>query len=646
MKNLVLIVFLISAGLLNAQQYPFWEHYELPKNQKQSDYNHPDEIYYYTKFLTAVEYEYDYTYNQYYKYYTEHYRVKLQTDLAIEEFNKVYISLEDVVAVKRVEARIIKEDKVVELKPEIEEFFSDDESEQYQYFPVSGLELGDELEIVYTVKMEPEYDGDQHYFQGEIPIYDFDFYLISGIDSKFAFKAHNGFKEPEKIDTILHRNQWYCHMDTIPAVRSEYFSEYANNIMKLDVALTAVVSGTEEDYSPFQNFADLLNWVYNVPQSSKVIKKVHALNDRIGVNNTRNTRERIRLIEDYMKTEFNMYGANPGDDFADMIENEKGGVVDAILLYMCMFDDAGIAYEYGFITNRYETTFEDDIESQFFMQNYFFFFPDVKEYLAPIDFSSRMGYLDAEWIPNNAFHVTQLTYPRTSSFEVKPVPAVEAKDNTDSTVIHIKLADNMLDVEISVERYLMGYKAGESQLYYQIYREQRQKEVEQDLLNFLNDRSQYKLSTLENISPEVAFLKPIIAKGTVTDLATPLIEKAGDLTIFKLGEIFGEYVSLDEIRKKQFDFVFSKASFNSTTIHLELPEGVEVQNPESIEVADNISSEDNVIIRPSLTIKGNMVTYELKERWFDTRYSIDQKEDLMKVFAFYANLSKMNLILK
>ena len=148
------------------------------------------------------------------------------------------------------------------------------------------------------------------------------------------------------------------------------------------------------------------------------------------------------------------------------------------------------------------------------------------------------------------------------------------------------------------------------------------------------------------MTPEDAFLKPIIAKGTVTDLATPLIEKAGDLTIFKLGEIFGDYVSLDEIKKKQFDFVFSKAAISSTTINLELPAGVSVQNPESIVSTENISSENNVVIRPSLTVEGNRVSYSLKERWYETRYSIDQKDDLMKVFEFYANLSKMNLILK
>src|SRR5690606_20869255 len=120
-----------------------------------------DVLYYYNKYLLSIEYEYDSNYGRHYKYKTHHYRIKLNSHVSIEQFNKVYIPMEDVVNLKELKARVIKPSGVVDLKPKVEEFYSSEESEQYYYFPVSGLELGDELEILYTLKMTPAADGDQ-----------------------------------------------------------------------------------------------------------------------------------------------------------------------------------------------------------------------------------------------------------------------------------------------------------------------------------------------------------------------------------------------------------------------------------------------------------------------------------------------------
>lgn len=647
MKSLLIITSVLVSTILFGQKYPFHENHTLEKSTSLSpEKTHIDDIYYYNKYTLAIEYEYDYNYGQFYKYYTEHYRVKLATDLAIEEFNKVYISLEDVVLLKNVEARVIKADKVVDLDPEVEEFYSADEDNQYLYFPVSGLEKGDELEILYTVKMEPEYEGDQFFFQGEIPIYDFEFYFISGVDSKFDFKSHNGLPDAALVDTILHRNQWTIALDSIPAMEMEYFQEYNNSIMKLDVALTAFVDGTEEDFSPYQNFANLLNSVYNNSYKGKDAKKIHALNQELGIFQMRSTKEKIRTIENFMKEDFDMFAGSTDGSMANVIDNRRGGVIDGMNLYIALFEDAQIAYEYGFISDRYETQFDPDIESTHFLQNYFFYFPDVNAYLAPIDMSSRMGFMNDDWVPNYGFHVRHKKFPMEAKFDVKKIPNTEAKNSTDSLVINIELAANLVDLEITVERYVKGYFVGKNQLYYSIYREQKRKEIEDDLINFIHDRSQVKLTSLENMNTESAFDKTVIAKGKFVDLATPLIEKAGDITIFKLGEVFGEYADLIEIYKKQTDFVFGKAFIRSTTVNFNYPQGMKISNKEDLITVENVSSHEDVHIGGVYSFGTNSVTFKLEERWLSTRYSIDRKEEMFDIFEFYASISTLNVILE
>jgi len=177
MRHLITLLVFGFTLIASAQKFPFFDNYKWEKNPVQNNAQKSNSLYYYTKYTLAIEYEYDDYYGRYYKYKTENYRVKLNSHVAIEEFNKMYISMEDVVSLKTLKVRVIKPNEVVELKPEVEEFYSDDASEQYYYFPVQGIELGDEIEILYTLKMESAVDGDQFYFQGEMPIYNFDFYF-------------------------------------------------------------------------------------------------------------------------------------------------------------------------------------------------------------------------------------------------------------------------------------------------------------------------------------------------------------------------------------------------------------------------------------------------------------------------------------
>ena len=52
---------------------------------------------------------------------------------------------EDVYNVLNLKARLIRKDEVADLKPEIEEFYNEEEGQEYYYFPISGLKVGDEL---------------------------------------------------------------------------------------------------------------------------------------------------------------------------------------------------------------------------------------------------------------------------------------------------------------------------------------------------------------------------------------------------------------------------------------------------------------------------------------------------------------------
>lgn len=632
----------------NAQKFPFYENHAWEKSPILTTKNIESELYFYSKYLLSTEYIYHNADNQYYKYETQHYKVKLSTNAAIEEFNKVYISKEDVLRIKRLDVRVIKKNDVVKLRPQVEEFYSEDEEEQYYYFPVSQIELGDEIEVIYTLQKLPDFDGDQFFFQSDIPIYNFDFYFIAPNDAYFQFLAHNGLKEPELIDTILQKHQWTIHMDSIPAHEPEYFSEYNNNSKKLDVSLRGFDSPTDKSYSPYAEFNLILNSVYNVEFTGKDAKYLHKLNEELGVLSERDKVEKVRLIENFIKTDL-VVTSNIPDDFtiADMIKENKAGSVGCILMIMGLCQDADIEYEYGFVSDRYDTFLSDEIESMYFLQNYFLYFPEIKMYMAPLDFTTRLGYLNADWVPNNGYFLKQKKYPEpTTDWEIRPIEGTTAQQNMDSVIIRIKVNDQMVEGDLSIERHLNGYKAGKYQTYYYLYSESKRKDKHDELLNFFKDNSRFTMTEIKNVGPNDAFVEPLIIKGKLKELYRPFIEKAGDKTIFKLGNLFGEHVGVNELEKKKTDFVFANPLQRSWTIIVTFPKGVNISNFESLFQTEDYCDLEDIKMSLSLNLEGNVLTCVAKQVYDSSRYSIDDKEEIFNAFRYYDELTKLNLIIE
>jgi hypothetical protein len=629
------------------QLFPFYKHHKWEESPALETKTLDGEIYYYTKYLLGIEYVYDLNARQYYKYETEHYRVKLTTDAGIEEFNKIYIPMDGVYRIKKLSTRVIKNGEVIKLTPKVEEFYSEDADERYYYFPMSGIELGDEIEVMYTLQKEAEFDGDQFFFQSDIPIYDFEFFFIAPNDSYFKFLAHNGLKEPELIDTILQKHQWYIQMDSIAAKEPEYFSEYNNTIMKLDASLRGFDSPTDKSYSPYDEFNTLLNVVYNVSFKGKDAKALREKNEEIGVYNTRNIEEKIRIIEHHIKTEVLISSSLPDQTMAEMVKSGKTNSVGSILLFMGLCQEADIQYEYGVVSDRYDTHLSDKIESMYFLQNYFLYFPEIKKYLAPLDFSTRLGYLDSEWIPNNGYFLEQKRYPTVSTdWEIRPMEGTTAQQNKDSIIIRINVNEQMEDGDLTVERHVSGYKAGKYQAYYYLYSENRRKEKQDELLNFFQDNSKFKMTNIHNIDPEDAFVKPLIINGKMTELYKPFIEKANTKTIFKLGDLFGEHVGVYELEKKESDFIFSHPMIRSYSVVVTFPKGVTISNIDDVFQTTDYCGLDDILMQATFEQNDNIITFTSREEYRSYRYSIEDKEEVFKAFRYYDELTKMNLIIE
>src|SRR5690606_24050808 len=120
-------------------------------------------------------------------------------------------------------------------------------------------------------------------------------------------------------------------------------------------------------------------------------------------------------------------------------------------------------------------------------------------------------------------------------WEIRPIKGTTAYDNRDSIIIYIDVHEDMEEGDVRIERHVNGYKAGKYQTYYYLYSDKKKEEKHDELLNFFQDNSKFKMTEVYNVDSEDAFVKPLIIKGELTELYRPFIEKAGNKTIFKLG---------------------------------------------------------------------------------------------------------------
>ena len=80
-------------------------------------------------------------------------------------------------------------------------------------------------------------------------------------------------------------------------------------------------------------------------------------------------------------------------------------------------------------------------------------------------------------------------------------------------IIRVNVDDQMVEAELTIERHISGYKAGKYQAYYYLYSDNRRKEKHDELLNFFQDNSKFKMTEIYNVEPEDAFVKTTYYKG-------------------------------------------------------------------------------------------------------------------------------------
>ncbi|MCK5101302.1 MAG: hypothetical protein KAR17_00750, partial [Cyclobacteriaceae bacterium] len=345
------------------------------------------------KDLKVVEFFFDEEYNTLLQLYTVHLKVQVNTHEAVELYNTHYMPMNRVIGIEDLRARVITNDDIKEIEEiDLKDFEGEDDYSSYKYFAIEGVEIGSQIEYIYTFKMLPQLEGSREFFQSDELKFNTEFHIYCEDKMFFDTKSYNGLQEME-LDTLIEgKNHYFANILKIEPLKPEPYAPYNNSLMRVEYKLDYIEPADGVELYTYDQLSNQLNQYLRSDITKKDIKSLKKLSKELGLDGL-SEMEKVRKIEDFVKRKMTI-SEQSNDELTKLeiileklVANERG----AIKLYVSMFDLNDVEYTYGLTSDRTKVTMDPDFESYSFLENYIFYFPGLDKYMAPTEILYRVG---------------------------------------------------------------------------------------------------------------------------------------------------------------------------------------------------------------------------------------------------------------
>lgn len=635
-----------SGQLLLAQKYidlEFEENpdFELTEEKKQKDY---------ATLLRDFSVEYAVEDDGLVQYTMTYAAEWINSDKAIEQNNKIYLSSNENTEYIYQKARVIKPsgETVILKESDIKEGVYGEQQQKYYYFALEGLEKGSIIETMTYKKSNPSYYGNLIYYQGEEKRYKQTFELICPNYLLFAFKSINGAPEAEYDTTVEEVNRWSFSIDTTEAILDQ------PNVF-VDVVKSGILY--KLDRNSGKNISDITSYgtasqsIYNNlhPELSKKDEKSLAkIYKSLKISSLKDEQEKVKAIENYIKSTFQVIDASYPNlqQLEFILENKTGNTTGLTILHIALLELAEIEFEVVLTTDRSSMRFDPEFEAYLFLDHYLLYFPKSKSYLAPTEKFLRTPYVPSLWTHNYGLFIKEVTVGsmKTAIGKVKFIEALPYTATADNMMIDVSFEANKKNPEVSIRRENLGYSAEYFQPYYHLLDEEEQEDLEKTLVEMISEELKAEEVKVENVGENDFGSRPFVYEFTTTDHS--FIEKAGEDILFKLGELIGPQVEMYQENERQYDVESVNNRYYKRTITFDVPEGYQVKNLEELNFDYKFGEEgnENLWFESSYTKKGDSYVVECVEYYTDIVYPISYFNKYKQVINAAADFNKIVLV--
>ncbi|MEN8248070.1 MAG: DUF3857 domain-containing protein [Bacteroidota bacterium] len=625
-----------------------FQSYEWNENRSFSELSEEEESYglYYLLKKEQRQYVYDGSGKQLVCYITNHNIIRVNNDEALDKSNQVYIPMQNALELTALKARVINKDgRVINFNNKNLKNLESDE-EGYKILAIEGAEVGSEIEYFYTRKIGSA-NFSTKYLQFTYPVKSFMFSLKSPENLEYDFKVYNANYEVAQTDTTDQYNYYDLAINDITPLYEEDFSAYENSKIRLEFKLA---------YNSKYKKGRLFTWgdagkriyemIYDLEGAEKkALAKFMKNQDLSG-----EPIDAFRKVEHYIKTNFYLEekSGDVGSEINSILKNKYASEKGFTKLYSAVLNHLGIKHELVLTSNRYKTAFDHEFDSWNYLDSYLIYVNETEQFLAPGENAFRLGTISDKHIGTNALfikleNIQDFKYPvaRTGFIPEQPY-----QNNFDNMDIDVVFSDNQESNTIEVTRSYTGYSAEYYKTGMLFLEQEKIKEMLDEVVKYLAlDADIQEIEAIEENTEYNSWHKPFAVKGRFS--TSSYIESAGDVVLFKAGELIGPQSELYQEKERVTEIVNTFNRGYIRNIKITIPEGYIIKNLDDIIIKEQVFKGDRLIYNfdSNYTLNGQVLNIKIDEYYDELYYPADDFESFRKVINAAADFNKIVLVM-
>ena len=651
MKLFKLSLLTFCLFILTANSQAFYKNYDWDKtpNYNTKDYANDNLVAVKEKITTEFFFTED---SQFVEFYLEHKTYYLNSDEAIEDYNKIYLPYDSDSELLVNKARVITPSgKVIDLDDsKILTATNDETKRTYKYFAFEGIEKGSFIEFMYVVKRSPVYKGKRISFQDEFKKKNIEFDVFAPSNLVFKFKSYNGLKEVEKDTIIETKNHWSFKLSEVEKLEEESQALYSAERQFIIYALDSNTANNTRDITSYASVAQNVYNFYNAELSKKTKNALKRLIRELKLEENADLDTKIRAIENYIKT--NIFAAEFSSDklsnLDSIIEEKVASESGLIKLYIAIFNELNIKHNMVFTCSRKFMHFDKEFEANIFLQDIIIYFPKTKKYLAPNENESRYGFPPGYLTDTYGLFIKQVKVGDFVSAvgKIKKIKPVDASHSTDNMIINVNFdSDDISTTYINLKRSMSGYYGMFIHPYIDLVKPEDKKELIEGFAKNLNEGVTINKIKMENDKSELFGIKPIVFDIDFTSDA--FVEKAGKKYLFKVGELIGSQMELYQEKERVLSLENEFQRSYERTINITIPEGYTIVNLDEINIDNEFEKNGKILLsfKSYYELDDNLLKITANEYYKINKIPVTIYEDYRRVINSAADFNKITLLL-
>lgn len=579
------------------------------------------------------------------RYFTRKKRVHLNENVAIEQFNRIFLpieSSEQLVSLKAV--AISKNGQLKEVgKENIKEI--EEDGVPYKILAIEGLEQGGELEYYFCIKQDTRFYGSEK-IQGSTFIRDYQLTIVSPENLVWEGRLYN-FNKQFTDSLAGDKRLLKLQLKNIEESYEEKYSAGEANDIRAEYKIA---------YNKARGSERLFTWAYAGQRIFDIIhdgqKNAEAdiakLANQLNLSSMKEE-EAISTIENYIKANIVIRENVDRVGIKNVLSRKYGLKEEVIQLYAFLFEHLQIPYQMVLCSDRFEKKFDKDFDTWNFLNDYLIYFNNSRKYLSPQNVLLRYGMYPNNYSGSDALFIKGVTLGgnKTGIALTKKIEELPADKNDDDTFFEISLTENLSQVKGVYKRELSGYAASDIRPIYFLSNDEDRKMLMSEYLKAYTfkdaDIKNVKIENADINTPEVN--KPFKISADVT--VKSIIEKAGSKLILKIGELIGPQTEMYNEKTRQTPMELTYPHAYHRTLTIVIPQGYSVKGLDGLKLNHVYQNgSESMGFTSDFTLENNILKVNINEYYNNIMYPISSYNDFIKIINAAADFNKVTIVLE